>query len=646
MLRKSVGILCLQVCSTISAADIGQDLCPPEIATHRAVQSGSWQDTTTWSPGIPPAGAKVLIPAGMTVTNHATTEDVLWIHVAGVLTVCDHCDTQINVHTIYVPMGGAVRLGMPTMPCAGKTVLEFVPGSAVRLDGPFLPGDWQKLSLGVLCHGEFMACGQDKSAWLDVDGDLVARSNSLKLSGIPYRWQVGDQLLVAGTDASRDNPRATYQSEFVTITAVTSRTITFSPRLNFRHFRWRNDLPFHVANLTRNVVIRSRDTSAINNRGHLMFMTSMNDIRYTKIEGLGRTDKSKPATDPRKDTSGNLIPGSDENPRARYADHNHRTGPMNAASRRMWNVVEGSPGWGMVNHASNCEWDNCIVIRTFGSGFVTEEGQERGAMRRCLAALNKGQGDSVVSSDSDHGRFDIGDWGTDGSGFWLQGGLVDVVDCVSFDNSGRGFALFNQPLNHHPDYGGIATWIRYPIEVDKSLLPVEFTQTPWWQYKASIGQTPTGIPSGFVPQRVFSRNTAYNCKIGLQSWFIQDNNAIASRTALPAATRGRISDLTLWGRGNTLGMEYTRQFTIDGLKIVGDHLFRGRYQTSTNFGTPASLRFRDMTITRLSIDGCLNRDNWPNPSPIQFLGNADVLPTIKIDGLYPIVNGNAGTTIR
>lgn len=624
MLRSVVGALVLFCCRSVFAAEIGHDLCPPDTATHRAVQSGSWQEATTWSPGIPPTGAKVLIPGGITVTNHATTADVLWIHVAGVLTTCDHCDTQINVHTVFVPMGGAVRIGMPTMPCAGKTVLEFVPGSAVGLDGPFLPGDWQKLSLGVVCHGEFMTCGQAKSAWLTVDGDIVARSNSLKLTGIPYQWAVGDQLLVAGTDSSLTNPRAKYQSEFVTVTAVTSRTITFSPRLNFRHFRWRSNLPFHVANLTRNVIIRSRDTSVINNRGHMMFMTSMNDIRYTKIEGLGRTDKSKPATDPRKDTSGNLVAGSDDNPRARYADHNHRTGPLNPASRRMWNVVDGSPGWGMVNHASNGDWDNCIVIRTFGSAFVTEEGQECGAMRRCLAALNKGLGDTISSTDADHGRPEIGDWGTDGAGFWLQGGLVEVSDCVSFDNSGRGFALFNRTLNGYPNYGTgnpIPNYLQYPIVVDASILPVDYNALP----------QPT--PSSVVPQRVFARNTAYGNKVGLQGWSGPTYNG-ASRLIWPPKIRGSLSHITLWGRGGFMHIEYNRQLNIDAVTIVGDLGFRTADTSISKGYHPIIVRSTDVSITGTHIDGMLK--------PIL---DVDPSSNHSIDGTWPII-AEGGAKIR
>ena len=141
LLYALAGTSAVLFCSSLTAATMGENLCPPASATHIAIASGSWQEKTTWSRGvIPSTNARVLIPAGITVTNHATTADVLWIHVAGTLKVCDHCDTQINVHTVYIPMGGSMQLGMPTMPCTGMGASSLATAStAIQTTSASMP---------------------------------------------------------------------------------------------------------------------------------------------------------------------------------------------------------------------------------------------------------------------------------------------------------------------------------------------------------------------------------------------------------------------------------------------------------------------------------------------------------------------------
>jgi hypothetical protein len=605
----------LLLCSA-AHAQMGANLCPPASATDVAICNGSWQDDSTWQDGtVPGGGEKVLIPSGKTVTNNGHTADILWIHVAGTLKACDHCDTQLNVHTVYEAMGGHFNYGEQGMPLTGKAVVEFLPG-------PFLPGDWQKLSRGLIAHGKVTINGPEKTAFDVVLNDLPVGATSLQLLNVPLRWAVGDTILISGTDSTVGEDRShKYQTERRVITAINGRTVTWAEPLVYRHYRWRADLPFHCGNITRNIIFRSRSTATIADRGHVMFMGPMVDTRHVLVQGLGRTDKSQPVTDPRNDAYGEFIVGSDANPRARYAWHAHRVGVLGPAMFWQDVAVDGSPGWGLLVHASHVVAEDCIATVCFGFGLGTEEGQERGAFRRCLSLLNKGQGDTITSTDGDHGIPGIGDWGKDGSGFWLQGGLVEVSDCVSCDNSGRGFALFNRPLNSYPSYGGgnpVPAYLQYPIVVDQSLLPAEYKLTPWW-----LAVSPTAITSGFVPQRVFARNTAYGNKVGIQSWWRQDDVDLASRLALPADVRGSITDLTLWGRGAKCHLEYTRQFTVDGLKVIGDGLFRPNHMSVTK-GEPALLvRFPYITVRRFDSAGMTKR--------LENVGNATDSATQEIE---------------
>ncbi|TXH44900.1 MAG: hypothetical protein E6Q97_32100, partial [Desulfurellales bacterium] len=155
-------ILTLAMYGSVSAQGMGASLVPPSSATDTAKKSGSWQDASTWTDGtVPTIADRVFIPAGLTVTNHATAE-ALWIHAAGKLTFCDHCDVQFNVHTIYVPMGGSFS-GHAT----GRVIIEW-------LDGPFLPGDTTQLSRGLICHGMLMVSGNPKLHGCAVSDSLLA----------------------------------------------------------------------------------------------------------------------------------------------------------------------------------------------------------------------------------------------------------------------------------------------------------------------------------------------------------------------------------------------------------------------------------------------------------------------------------------
>lgn len=627
-----VAILCGQV--TAGLHDDIDALFPAAQATHKAVKiDGKWEDPSTWSPPeVPPAEARVYLPCNTFTKLHSSTADLQWIRCEGVLTVCDHCDTQLNLHTLYIPHHGKFIWGMPDMPITANAVIEFVPGSACGLTGDYLPNDWAKDSLGILCLGEFMVCGSEKTAFLEIEDVAAVGATSIVPRDLSHEWMPGDRLLIAGTDSvhNEDPFSHVYQSEYRTISSIDSRTINFTQPLTYRHFPWRADLRYHVANLTRNVVIRSRDPSVIDHRGHLMFMSSMNDIRYARVEGLGRTDKSQPVTDPRKDANGVLVPGSDANPRRHYADHNHRCGPLNPPSRRMWVVYDsgGLMTWGAVNHDSNAEWDNCIAVG-FAAGFVTEEGQERGAIRRCLGAMNVGTGRTIQSTDEDHGRASIGDWGTDGSAFWMHSGLVVMQDCVAFDNQGRGAAWFVRTLNGYPRWNyGLQQHLKY--EIGHAMVDVPYLD----QYVPLM--TAAGyskIPASAVPIKEFSGFTAYGNKLAVQCWGGPTHDGSGNQI-WPTPVRSNVRDLKLWGRGGQLHLEYMPQFTADGVTIVGDSDWRGKY--GINRSTPINMRSHHVTLRNLDITGFSNHRIYPAPVPIESVGDNGIDPDHVVDSEYPV----------
>ena len=647
---QSAVLVALMLWCSVASANTLDEIMPasgPGGPTHVAVQSGRWDDTATWSNGvIPTPAARIFIPAGIDVTRHVDAFP-LWIRVEGTLRACLYCPTTLGVHTVLVLPGGYFEMGTEATPCTGLTALEFIAKE-------FLPGDDSRLSCGLIAEGgKISVHGKPKTHMSILAAEVPAGAVELTLTEAPSGWELGDEIVIAGTDSllfvNGNEVRETYQTEKSRIIGLNGATIKFDRPTKYRHFPWAPDLQVHVVNLTRNVSIRSQVAPIAsgglafggnqeNLRGHIMVMPGMNGVPgppsvicAAEERELGRTDKRRIATDPRKTEYGGIVPGSQDNPRGRYGDHTHKCGPLNAPHKRKWVVVRGSVGWGMVNHASHCEWDDCVATECFGAGFVTEEGQEYGYMRRCASFLNRGQGDYIVSTDADHGDALAADWGKDGSGFWLQGGLMEVSDCVAFDNSGRGFALFNRTMNGYPAYNQLMPeHLRFKIIVDQSFL------TP--DYATLVHGDSPHAPSSAVPQRVFKNNTAYGNKVGVQCWSGPTHNA-SSRQIWPITARGEIENLTLWGRGALLHLEYMRQVDIDGLTIVGDK-WRGEWNHIMPFA-PIHLRSPHITIRNVEIDGFTRDHAYPLPVPISTDdNNGGEGPKWKIQGNYPVSNRN------
>lgn len=555
----------LLLASYAQAALISDTICPAGGATHKSVASGRWDDPATWQPAeVPPTAARVLVSVNTVVERHVDAAP-LWVRVEGTLKQCRECPTIFSPHTICVVPGGYLEAGTVDDPVIADAVIEFV-------GTDFLPGDDFRKSLGLFVEGgRVRMCGVGKTHRVKQYAEIAVGSTTFKLSAEPSNWRVGDVVLVAGTDSPHIYPQKRYQSEYKTIAAIDGRDVTVDTPFVYRHFLWHPEMPYDVLNTTRNLTVRSANPVGL--RGHMMFMMgSDNDLRHLCEISLGRTDKSRDVTDPRRDPiTLEIVEGSQDNPRGGYADHNHKNGQGSTPSVREDVIVRDSRGWGLVNHASNCRWDRCIALECFGSGFVTEEGQEVGWMRDCVAGLCRGQGDAVASTDADFGNASIGDFGRDGSGFWLQGPLVEVSDCSAFDCSGRGFAIFNRPMNNYPVYGGdlqIPPYLQFPIETDGRYVFPEM----------AIGQKAVSSSVGI---RAFRRNSAYQTKLALQAWCQKDL----------LTTGGRIERFDAWGRGGGMQLEYANSMDCENCRVVGDRHFRPA-------GNDLSIKQRDALVYR------------------------------------------------
>src|SRR5262249_44078612 len=73
----------------------------------RSAKSGLWSDVATWQGGkVPPAGARVQVRAGNTVTYDLNSDQAIRaIHVAGILRFAHDRDTRLDVGLIKIQAG-------------------------------------------------------------------------------------------------------------------------------------------------------------------------------------------------------------------------------------------------------------------------------------------------------------------------------------------------------------------------------------------------------------------------------------------------------------------------------------------------------------------------------------------------------------
>ena len=289
----------------------------------------------------------------------------------------------------------------------------------------------------------------------------------------------------------------------MTVAGVSGSTVELSESLAHDHVPPRESFDAYVAAMDRAVTLRSA-SDATKRRGHVMFMTSDVHVQHAAFDSLGRTDKSRPVTDP---VNGTPPEPDTPNPKARYACHFHRTGIDASEDPRVVEgcVVDGSPGWGYVNHHSNVAFRDNISYDVFGAGFVAEIGNEIGSFEGNFALRSTGTGDVPDGRQFKQGQEGaIDDFGHGGYGFWLQSPGVAVENNVAAGHRHHGFVWWTRPKPDRPmDPGKFSG-----ITVDFADFPVENVVGQDRLLQSDV-VTDGKVPSTRVKFRSFSGNTVF-----------------------------------------------------------------------------------------------------------------------------------------
>ncbi|WP_281990642.1 T9SS type A sorting domain-containing protein [Aquimarina aggregata] len=418
-----------------------EKLIPSNTATHTAVKSGNWSDSSTWGvgQGVPGLASIVIIPQGITVNYDVNSNaHVFAIRLDGkfeidnpnspmklvvdsfmggansILKIIANSPSSSTVEIILKPfninrknrglIGGANWNNNAKNHYKDGGVVKDHFGANLPSDGPGVLGryswDPKQATIALMTHGKVRIKGQDKVDFSECSKNIGKDVNKIDLKERPIGWKVGDQVLLAGTKNKSQN-------EIFTIRSISGNSVTVDRRTVYNHqgvsLSGKNYYTY-TGNLTRNIVIRSEHTDTqvnLTRRGHVMFMFNGDvRVRNAQFKDLGRTDKSNMLDDLKigvpkiinvnggKDVIlPNLVneletnPSLIENQRGRYALHFHKTlrgRNSDQLASATGNVIWGSPGWGMVHHDSHAEFADNVVLEIEGGAMVAESGSETG----------------------------------------------------------------------------------------------------------------------------------------------------------------------------------------------------------------------------------------------------------------------------
>lgn len=588
------------------------DLVPHETATHIAVQDGgNWSSPATWLGGrVPGNAARVLIPYGIDVTYDVMRDKVRLktIRVDGTLTTDVSVDCACLFETLVITQGATFTDGVPGGRRPLHTRSEWIVSSRDPYLDTFTGGlldqagdDPHLLGRGIINLGVRRMWGGHKTSWVRTAAGQapMAGDTSLTLARSPTGWAVGDTIAIGGTSPS---PK-TLDTEERVITAISGSTVSWSGPLIYNHdahnlTTTRTDLQPAVANLNRNIVIRSEDPDVpFFQRGHTMdmHMACIADIWDVEHRDLGRTLKEQIPLPGREvsrqindtdrqflDETNALTPTTDStmsgttNVKSRYSIHIHFAGfnrPDAQVPIYQGCVVRGSIGWAMVHHGCEARMNDNVIHDFRGAGMVSETGNETGEwVHNCV--MKTPQRLPIQPKNVELNRGLRGDGFRIGQAFVMQGRAMRVTGNFAMDCS-SGYVFY------HRNQGPIVD----PMNYTRAALDMKDLQGP-----AAVGDT---MKPRDYPIIHFNGNEAAGCT----------GNGFFVTKGVAGQDHGlniNLKNFKVWGIGDFgLNVEYVVQYAISDLDAVGCDPAIGE-----NVGTAMGANAAYIAWTRPRTESC------------------------------------------
>lgn len=608
-------------------------LISAEQATHAAVTTGNWSDPNTWEDqALPTAGARILIPSGVSITvDSVMSTEFKTVGIHGELKFATDVNTELRVDTIVSTHNGRLEIGTAQNPIANGVRARVVFADDGAIDRTWDP---TQVSRGAVLFGATSIHGADSTHRALLAVHPTAGATTLELSVAPSGWNVGDEIIITGTQGSTSD-------EVRTINVIKGNSVTLDQALSLDHVPPRSDLNVYVANTTRNVEFTSENTE-VAHRGHIMFAHNPNThVNNAKFTELGRTNKKIALDDIAflpTDAVGNRTSawvdftteaGPANNIRGRYAVHFHRTGvdPSSTPATIDGSVVVGSPGWGFVNHSSHVNMTNNVAYGVHGASFYTEAGDEIGTIENNIAirTVNPNfrlEDNGEISVDL---RAEQQDFGVDGDGFWLSGHLVNFRNNVSAGASGHGIIYWTDGLVE-ADRG--RTSVRVGNIANGHLIPGRETIPTWWAPMADI-----------------QNNEAFNATIGFRARYIHSSIYLGDPGSSFHEPPPReyietlnptVDGLTVWGSRDGALLNYNERLSLRNARIVGIGAEYVRQGGTTDLGVGIDM-YNEVSrgpgvVENVTVEGfnmgilAPRHDEW-RMSNIQLRNTTDMLIT-------------------
>lgn len=334
--------------------------------------------------------------------------------------------------------GGFIYMGNTTVKGASKTPYAR-PSKLTSTSGVFRHEGWR--TGDTLCFPAVKPGEKDEEVTITVGGSSVETITEVIDQSKP--WVFPDGI----TSATFKVVNGQIQASYTRPVAGDPSQITFNPPLQFPHIRKNGKYPY-VANLTRNIIFESAEYDEVWKRGHIMGMHSpASTWSYYEVRNMGRTRADIPITKIKFNADGTVASANYGNPVGRYAEHigHWRTGGNEEPTDRVGAVYRWFLKLAGVNHGGHVRCYRCIAVNGDGSGFMGENGLERGGLYECLA-IGVRLKDHKLEDIRTQSRSAIGDFGWEGYGIWLQGGGMEVVGGAVY-NCNQGVGGYARPLS-------------------------------------------------------------------------------------------------------------------------------------------------------------------------------------------------------
>ncbi|TWU44346.1 Cadherin domain protein [Novipirellula aureliae] len=520
-----------------------------------------WHSTAAgdWQTAFAAAG-----PEDVVVIEHAIDFDgaadvhSIVIRDGGMLRFDIAGDQSLRVVNLQVLSGGALQIGTEAAPHQGTAEVVF---KDVPFDLAVDPGQYGHglIALGtVTMHGRTLA-----QTFATLDGEIIAGEDSLAVDGKVTDWSPGDRLLIPDSRQlfyTANVATGLDRYESLTVAAIEAGQVRLQQGAQFDHLGARNasgELVFspHVANLSRNVVLRSENPTGV--RGHTMLIGRAEiDIRYVEFRDLGRTTND-PLNNTLFDDDGHAYQIG-TNQESRYPIHmHHLVGPIATPESGhqytiLGNAVHSSVAnskWGITIHGSHYGLiDQNVVYNFAGAGIVTEDGSE---------SFNTISNNFISRISGTRGRGKFTD-GREGSGIWLMRPNNELYGNVVSGATKAAYAI----------YGGNNT-------------PAPSVRVPAYQ-----GADPHHDFNLVAPQAMhllkFDENVGYASHMGIELWYL-GYESYYNPTQLTIAD-SVISDSSLWHINHTgIFGQQANQLKVRSTVILGDRSMMSGYNYPTGF---------------------------------------------------------------